>query len=79
MMSVIIFEPGQIISYKIVCEPISLRMRSLTCLRCPHENVSDTCQSTVPCENSAQTARMRRLIWDFTGLTCKLVENTVLC
>ena len=31
----------------------------------------------VPCEDSDRTARMRRLIWVFSGRTCNLVGNAV--
>ena len=40
-------------------------------LRCQHDETMHTWLSkTAPSENSDQTARMRRLIWIFTGRTC---------
>ena len=51
-----------------------INLYSLFSLRCPPEDTFDTCLS---CEDSDQTARMRRLIWVFARRKCNFVGNAV--
>ena len=74
---------------KLLCSQRRLRWRTMTLIRLRIRAVwSESSLSTwrcfesltihcVPCEDSGQTVRMRRLIWAFARRTCNLIGNAV--